>query len=97
MSITKEIIDRLSDLAMLKLSAEDKDLFTKQLNTILEYFAELQEVDTADIEATSHVLPIRNVFREDKVEESMPLSECLQNAPQTKNGFFVVPKIIDTE
>ncbi|MDP6924440.1 MAG: Asp-tRNA(Asn)/Glu-tRNA(Gln) amidotransferase subunit GatC [Candidatus Scalindua sp.] len=97
MSITNEEMDHLSDLAMLKLSAEDKDLFTKQLNTILEYFDELQEVDTSDIEATSHVLPIRNVFREDKVEESIPLCECLQNAPQIKNGFFVVPKIIDTE
>ena len=94
MIITREIVNRVANLAMLKLSEEEVALFTSQLDTILQYFVALQEVDTSDIEPTFHALPISNVFRDDHLEESLTLDECLQNAPETKDNMFVVPKII---
>ncbi|HDD64948.1 MAG TPA: Asp-tRNA(Asn)/Glu-tRNA(Gln) amidotransferase subunit GatC, partial [Firmicutes bacterium] len=61
---------------------------------IIDYVSKLKEVDTENIEPTYHVLPVTNVFREDKVEKSLDIEEVLKNAPDRFKNFFKVPRII---
>jgi len=96
----KKIIDKeqtryIAHLARLKLSKEEEEKFTKQLRDILSYVDKLKEIDTKNIPPTSHIIPLNNVFREDKKRDSLPLEKVLSNAPQQKRKYFQVPKIID--
>ena len=88
-------IDDVSLLARLRLTGPEKELFTRQLDETIEYIHKLNEIDTAGIEPTAHVLPIRNVFREDTVRNSLPREKILQNSPESERGFFRVPRIIE--
>jgi len=94
MAITLSEVEHIAKLAKLEFSPEEKEKFTRQLAKILEYVEKLNELDTEQVEPTSHVIPIRNVFREDTVRESLPREEALRNAPRSKLGFFSVPKVI---
>ncbi len=93
--ITKKEVGHVAKLARLELSEEEQEIFTKQLNSILTYVEKLNELNTEDIEPTSHVLPIRNVFKEDEVKESLPGEKALSNAPDKTEEFYRVPKIIE--
>lgn len=93
--ITKREVEHIAMLARLELSEEEKDLFTNQLNSILTYIEKLNELDTKDVEPTSHVLPIQNIFKEDEVKESLPIEKALANAPDRTEEFYRVPKIIE--
>lgn len=95
MKITREEVLHVARLARLAMSDEEIDLFTKQLSDILAYIDKLNELDTRDIEPTSHILPVRNVFREDKVRESLDREYILKNAPDRREEFFRVPKVIE--
>lgn len=95
MKISKKDVEHVAQLARLHLEEEEKELYTRQLNSILNYMEKLGELDTSDVEPTAHVLPIKNVFREDRVERSMAIEEVLRNAPDREEGFFKVPKIIE--
>jgi aspartyl-tRNA(Asn)/glutamyl-tRNA(Gln) amidotransferase subunit C len=88
-------IEDVSLLARLRLTETEKELFTRQLDRTIEYINKLNELDTTGIEPTAHVLPIRNVFREDKVRNSLPCDKVLQNAPESERDFFKVPRIIE--
>jgi aspartyl-tRNA(Asn)/glutamyl-tRNA(Gln) amidotransferase subunit C len=93
--ITKKEVEHVARLARLGLSEEEKEVFTKQLNSILTYMEKLNELDTADVEPTSHVLPIQNVFKEDEIKESLPKEKAIANAPDRTEEFYRVPKIIE--
>lgn len=93
--ITKREVGHVAKLARLELSEEEQEVFTKQLNSILTYVEKLNELDTKDIEPISHVLPIRNVFKEDEVKESLPRERALSNASDKTEEFYRVPKIIE--
>lgn len=95
MKITKGDVEHVAELARLVFSEEEKQSFTEQLNKILFYMEQLGELDTAGIQPTAHVLPLHNVFREDRVRESLTNEQVLTNAPDKEDGFFKVPKIID--
>ena len=95
MKITEKEVLYVAALAHLELSPEEVDRFTTQLNGILEYMDQLNELDTTGVEPTSHVLPLCNVLREDEVGHSLALDEVLSNAPQQDRDHFVVPKIIE--
>ena len=82
-------------LARLELSEEEKDLFSKQLGSIIQYIEKLNELDSGSVEPTAHVLPLHNVFREDEVQPSLPREMALQNAPERNEQFYRVPKIIE--
>jgi aspartyl-tRNA(Asn)/glutamyl-tRNA(Gln) amidotransferase subunit C len=88
-------IDDVALLARLKLSNEEKELFSAQLGKVIGYIDTLNELDTTDVDPTSHVLPLKNVFRDDVVAPSLLREKTLQNAPESKDGFFRVPKIIE--
>ena len=95
MKITKEQVENVARLARLAISEREKELFTRQLGEILTYIEKLKELDTSKVDPTSHVLPIKNIFREDEVRPSLPREEILKNAPDRTEEFFRVPKIIE--
>ncbi len=94
MKITQKDVEHVALLSRLKLSEEDKDKYTQSLNAILEYMEILNRVDTSSIEPTAHVLPLKNVFREDEAGETLEKELVLANAPDRENGCFRVPRII---
>jgi len=95
MKITVKEVEYVARLAYLELGEEEKEKFTSQLNGILEYVDKLNELDTSNVEPTSHVLPIVNVFKEDKVEESYPIEDILGNAPEREGNFVKVPRVVE--
>ncbi len=95
MRISKEEIEHIAALARLSLSEEEKELFGSQLSSILDYMEKLNELDTKDIESTSHVLSLSNVMRDDTSRPSIPKEDALMNAPDHTEKFYRVPKIID--
>ncbi len=95
MGISKEEVEYVARLARLRLSEEEKERFTHQLDQILEYVQQLNQLDTENVPPTSHVLALKNVWRKDEVKPSLPLSEALSNAPQANEEFFLVPKVIE--
>jgi len=94
MSISREEVLHVAHLARLEFSEKEVELFTSQSADILDYVAQLNELDTSNVEPTYHAIPLSNVFREDKVKDSFPVDEILSNAPEREDGFFVVPKVI---
>ena len=94
MAVTKKEVEKIAQLAKLKLSEKEKEKFTGQLNIILEYMEKLNELDTTEVEPLSHPLELSNVFREDKVKPSLPVEKALQNAPARSGNYFKVPKVI---
>ena len=85
--ISKEEVEHLAWLARIELSEEEKDLFTKQINEILDYFKKIDTVDTKDVTPKYHVLDLVNVYREDKVLPSLPTKEVLKNAPKKEKKY----------
>lgn len=94
MAISIEDVEHVARLARLKLDAEEKETFRRQLSDVLEHARVIGDVDTEGVEPTSHALPIVNAFREDEVRESLPVEEAVRNAPWAGNGAFRVPRII---
>ena len=95
MKISKDDVIKVSELARLDVKEEELDKFTEQLGNILEYIEQLNELDTNNVEPTSHVLDISTPLREDKVVEWINIEEVLQNAPESEDDFFVVPQVIE--
>jgi aspartyl-tRNA(Asn)/glutamyl-tRNA(Gln) amidotransferase subunit C len=97
MKITKKDVEYIAHLARLEIDPNEIELYTMQVDRILEYVDKLNSLDTKDIEPTSHPMPVVCVLREDKVKKSFSQEESIQNAPEKKGGFFKVPPIIETE
>lgn len=95
MAIDKNTVKYTADLARIELSEQELEHFTSQLNKILEYVNQLENVDVSKLEPTSHVLEMKNVYREDVVRKSLTACEVLKNAPNQENSLFKVPKIIE--
>ncbi len=92
--ITKKDVEHVALLARLALTDEEKELFTKQLGQILEHASKIKQIDTSQVPPTSHIVPLDNVFREDKAGPCLSQDEALANAPDKEDGAFVVPKIV---
>jgi aspartyl-tRNA(Asn)/glutamyl-tRNA(Gln) amidotransferase subunit C len=95
MKITRKEVEHVAHLARLEIKEEDKEKFTEQLSAILTYVEKLNELDTKEVEPTSHVLPIENVFKEDVAGESISTDRALENSPEKEQNHFKVPKIVD--
>ena len=87
-------IDNIAQLARLKLTDAEKERLGRHLEQIIEYIDQLNRLDTEDVEPTSHVLPIHNVFREDEVSQSGATPDYLTGSPSHQKGHYEVPKII---
>ena len=92
--ITPDDVRQVARLARLSLDETKVPTLTAQLESILEYVNQIRRADVAGVEPMAHATPLRNVFREDVVEPSLPLEQVLQNAPETDGPFFKVPKVI---
>jgi len=90
-------VEHVARLARLMLSPAEKERMRSQLDTILAYIDTLRQLDTTDVEPTSHVVPMVNVMREDEVRPSYPQEAMLANAPDRAGEFFRVPKILEEE
>ncbi len=92
---SKEDIDYILKLALLDLSDEDKEKFSEQLGDIIAYFKKLNDLDTSNVEPTTHAIEgLKNVFREDIPWESLSNEEGLKNSEHKKDGFFKAPRIL---
>lgn len=95
MKITKKEVLETAELARLEIKDEELDKFINQLGNILEYIKDLDRIDTSDVEPTSHVLDLSTPLREDEVKQLIDTEDALRNAPESEDGFFVVPKVIE--
>ena len=93
--ISEAQVEHVAQLARLALSEAEKQRFTEQLNAILNYMEQLNEVPTEGVEPTAHVLDLVNVLREDLVYQTHHADTALVNAPETVHHFFVVPRIVE--
>ena len=95
MSLSLDEVEHIAALARLRLTAEEKERYRQQLSAVLDYIAKLSEVDTAHIEPTATVLPLRTILRPDVVTPSLTPAELLANAPSVEAGMFRVPPVLD--
>lgn len=95
MKITREEVLHVASLARLKLSPEEEEMLTGQLDKILQYVEKLNQLDTSKVEPLAHAVDVVNAFREDRVVPSPSRESLLANAPARENNFFKVPKIIE--
>lgn len=94
MKIDPQEVEHVARLARLKITAEETDRLTGQMNSILTYMDKLNDLDTTGIEPMAHALPLTNAFREDEVRPSLDTDKVLGNAPESEGTFFLVPKVI---
>lgn len=92
--ITIADVEHVALLGRLELSDEEKKMYAEQLSAILEYARKLEDLDTGNVPPTAHVLPLKNVFREDRVGEHMDLEKTMQNAPEREGNYFKVPRLV---
>ena len=92
--ITEKDVEHIGSLACIDLTQEETELFAKQFNSILDYFRELDAVNTENTEPTYHVIGLTNVFREDVAAESLDQEAVLKNAPKHDKGFIKGPRIV---
>jgi aspartyl-tRNA(Asn)/glutamyl-tRNA(Gln) amidotransferase subunit C len=95
MKITHEVVEYVAHLGRLELEPEEVELYTTQINSILEYMDQLNTLDTSTVEPMTHAIPMVNVLREDKVVDSLSTEASVGNAPARKESFFKVPPIIE--
>ena len=94
MKIGLKEVEHVALLSRLDLSEKDKEDYTTSLNSILAYMESLNEVDTREVEPTAHVLPLKNIFREDELHQCLAKELALANAPEEEQGCFKVPRIV---
>ncbi len=92
--ITRDDVEHISWLASIKIEDDEKDEFVEQFNSILEYFHQLDEVETEGVEPTFRVVDLANIFRDDVACQSLSQEEALRNAPRRENGYFKSPRIV---
>lgn len=93
--ITKEEAKHIAKLARLGLTEKEIEKFQKELSPIFDYIEKLNEVDTANIEPTSHSIKVENVMREDQVKKTKTESKRLMDlAPDKKDSYIKVKSIL---
>ena len=93
--ITKKDVEYVANLSRLELNDADKAGFVSNLQEILSYIDKLNKLDTSDVEPTAHVLPLKNVKRNDEIKPSLLNEAALKSAPEISDGFFLVPPVIE--
>ncbi|EMT44783.1 MULTISPECIES: Asp-tRNA(Asn)/Glu-tRNA(Gln) amidotransferase subunit GatC [Anoxybacillus] len=93
--ISIEQVKHVAHLARLAITEEEAAMFAKQLDAIITFAEQLNELDTEHVPPTSHVLNMKNVMREDVPAAGLPLEDVLKNAPDHQDGQFRVPAILE--
>lgn len=95
MTLTQAQVEHIAALARLELTPEEKASFHQQLSAILDYFAQLQEVDTSGISPDASDLPSSSPLRLDEPRPGLPTQDLLSNAPQVEDDQFRVPPVFE--
>lgn len=95
MVVTTEDVRRVATLARLDLSPVEEERLTEELGRILQYMEKLNELDTEGVSPSAHPIAVTGSFRADKAEIFPGLSELLAQAPDRRDGFYRVPRVID--
>ena len=96
-SLSRDDVAKLAGLARIEMSDAELVAFSNEFTVILDAVARVQEVAGADVPATSHPLPLRNVFRPDVVIPSLSPADALSGAPAQEEARFRVPQILGEE
>lgn len=88
-------VSYLARLARIELTTEETELFTQQLDRVLEHVEQINRLDLTGIEPMAHAISVFDVVREDISLESLPKNVILENAPHNANGLFMVPKVLE--
>ncbi len=96
-TISRDEVARVASLARIDLSGAELDRLAGELDVIVDAIALVSEVATPDVPATSHPLPLVNVFRDDVPVPPLPVEEILAAAPAAEDGRFMVPQILGEE
>ena len=94
MNLSPEDVAKVALLARLRLGPEELATYTGQINEIVHYVEQLQQVDASGVEPLAHGVEVRHVFREDRRTESLPREEALGNAPKRNHEAFLVPAVL---
>ena len=95
MHLSAEEVGKVALLARLRLSPEELTLYTGQLNSIVDFVAQLQALDTTNVEPLAHGVELYNVFREDVRGPSLDREDALANAPKRNADSFLVPAVLE--
>ena len=94
--IDKKTVEHVALLSRLALDKKELKQHCRQLASILSYINKLNEIDTKDVQPTSHALTtLKNVFRKDALKPSLKEEDTLRNAPSKEGAFFKVPQVIE--
>ncbi|WP_102336280.1 Asp-tRNA(Asn)/Glu-tRNA(Gln) amidotransferase subunit GatC [Salimicrobium jeotgali] len=93
--ISEDQVKHVANLARLVVTDEEAEVFTRQLDDIITYAEQLNELDTEGVEPTTHVLDLKNVMRKDEPKEWIKKEDALKNAPDQQDGQFKVPSILE--
>lgn len=94
MSVTKNDVKKIAELARLEFSEAELENYTSEMNKMLDFVEKLNELDTENVKPLSHPIENTNVFRKDEVTKSTDREEALKNAPDKSSEHFKVPKVI---
>ncbi|GAA0362033.1 Asp-tRNA(Asn)/Glu-tRNA(Gln) amidotransferase subunit GatC [Bacillus horti] len=95
-TITKKDVEHVAHLARLELSGEEVQTFTEQLDSILTFAEKLNELDTENVEPTTHVRDITNAVRKDEIRPSLTAEEALKNTEEHKEQQVKVPSVFES-
>ena len=95
MAVTTEQVRHIASLARLRFTEEEEVRLAREMSEVLDYIAKLEELDTEGVPTLSHVLDMRNVFREDQARARISHEEALRGAPEADASYFRVPKVIE--
>ncbi len=95
MSIDTETARRVAKLARIRVEEQDLPALAQEFNTILGFIEQLNEVDIEGVEPMTSVTPMRLKRREDRVTDGHMQDKILSNAPDAREGFFAVPKVVE--
>jgi aspartyl-tRNA(Asn)/glutamyl-tRNA(Gln) amidotransferase subunit C len=95
MKIDEQLIAKLETLSKLKLSDEERVQLQSELSAMIDMFAKISKVDTGNTPPLIHLTDSYNIMRTDVSVTDSGREDLLSNAPQSKNGFFAVPKVIE--
>ena len=94
MRVDKELLEHVAELARLKLTNDEIREFVPELKEILEAFSKLDKIDTQGIKPSFQPVGLKNITRDDKVDNSLTQEEALFNSPNKKDGYFKGPKAV---
>lgn len=96
-NFTKDQVRHLGELVCIALSDEEVEILQGDLNSIAEALYEIQQIDTTGVEPTTNPLIVTEHLRDDVPQPTLPREELLKQAPDTKDGMFVAPRILGSE